>query len=278
MNFMIAIPSHNRAETHTTAGLLDVAGVDYTLVVSTDEEADAYMKAGRVGRGRMVVASGATSLVQKRNFILACLGVPGEWLVMMDDNITGWTGIPDPYASNPELPQTPDTTRLFKQPLSTFRMIEVVIESLKEADKRRAAHVGFASNENGFFRTVKYRDVGFVIGKMTATKAGSGVRYDSTVRDLEDVDMTAEQLLTNGRVLINNYLYPVKPHFAPGGIGLIDSRAANRIKDCAYLMAKFPGLLRYHDKPGYAPYSNVQVRFHSLEQVAKWRHGLGLRT
>jgi hypothetical protein len=99
-----------------------------------------------------------------------------------------------------------------------------------------------------------------------------GPQYgDPKIQAMDDYGFSAEHHYLYGKVLINNFLWPVAGHYEPGGIGTYEDRVGRKIQDCNYLMQKYPGFFRYKVKKDCHPKAELQVRFTNETQVQTWR-------
>lgn len=198
----------------------------------------------------------------------------GEWFLTLDDNIDRFTGVRRESYEQAELPvERGDFDRsIYNHNLTATEFLARLELDRKHCEATGIHYAGMAVVDNYYFRSVKYRYVGYVISK-AAMIHNVGVPYDPNVTAMDDYAFTAEHLKRFGKVLINNYLFPVAGHYEPGGIGTYQERQPAKIKDSEYLMRKYPGLFRYKSKKGCHPKAELQVRFTTLSQVESWRTG-----
>jgi hypothetical protein len=268
----IYIPSKGRATTITTHTLFK--NYDYTVVVANEEEYTAY--SNTIGIEHLVNAHIPYGVAYVRQWILD--QVPqGEWFLMLDDNVSSFTALPEPEYTREELDphimskETQDTfKKLFETEITTEQFLEICSQMIEKANIIGAHLCGFATVDNWYFRNKKWREVGYVITKMALVKK-SHLTYDTAFTAMDDYYFTAENLLHFGKVLINNYVYRNATHYQDGGIGPYKEREPRKIADAELLMQRYPGLFRYKNKVGCHPKAEVQIRFTSLKQVAKWR-------
>jgi hypothetical protein len=130
--------------------------------------------------------------------------------------------------------------------------------------------MGFGTTPNFFFRDKRYREVGYVISK-AAVRKNVGTPFALDAQAMEDYAYTAETLLRYGKVLINNYIFPVAGHYEKGGIGTYAERLPKKIEASEILMKRYPMLFRHPKKKGTDPKGELAIRFTSLKQVEQWR-------
>ncbi len=272
----VVIPSFNRPHTIKTIHILRAAGYEnYNILLHDEEQLSLYRQNPSVDLSKIIVTGAARGITNQRRWIAKNFAETGEWFVSLDDNISSFTGVSPPNYSKSDLPVQANgfDKRVFDYPIGFKTLLERWRSDIAEAEKRGANYVGFATVPNFYFLGKKWRDVGYVISKAVLIR-NVGVDYDPQLEAMEDFGYCAEHLRRFGRVLINNWLTPVAGHYEPGGIGTYSQRLPRKIKDCDYLMAKYPGLFRYKVKSGCHPRAELQFRFTSTKQVDAWRKGL----
>ena len=167
--------------------------------------------------------------------------------------------------------ESPEITQeTFNKEVSAKEYIDLLLEDIKLAESIKAEYVGYATVENYFFNSKKYKPVGYVISKAVAIKY-NGLTYDKNLEAMEDFGYCAEQLIKNNCVLINAWLKPKAGHYEKGGIGTYDERVNRKIIDCEYLMKKYPNFFRYKTKKGCHPKAELQIRFNNPKQIIQWK-------
>lgn len=269
----IYIPSYQRSKTIKTSLYLDAKNISYKVLLHTEKEKEEYVSAGRVRGEDIIVTNAAKGITHQRNYICENLAVRGKWHITLDDNISGFKRVIDKhYFTKKSIDvDSPDVTQTsFNQPVHADEFVKLLEEDIKIAEQIKSYYCGFASVDNYFFNSKKYRPVGYVISKAVAIKY-DGSTYDKKLNGMEDFGFTAAQLLAHGKVLINGWIKPINGHYEKGGIGTYEERLPSKIHDAALLIKKFPGLFRYKEKKGCHPKAELQIRFHSPKQVQDWR-------
>lgn len=275
----IIIPSKGRPLSISTHKLFE--GQDYKIVVHNEQEASMYADNPSIPEDKLVVANVPFGVSFIRQWIIDNLIKEGEWFLTADDNIQHFTAVEKSrydqeeltLETEPDLDEASELAEIFMQKIDNDRFWEVVNDTVTKAEKTGAEYCGFAVVDNYYFRNKKWREVGYVISKLALIKK-SDIGYDPQIIATDDYGFTAEQLLQRGKVLINNFLFPVAKHYEAGGIGTYEERTPMKIADCKYLMKKYPQLFRYKKKKGCHPLAEIQVRFTDLTQVEKWRNWL----
>jgi len=276
----VMIPSVGRAESMTTPEWLDASGVDYRVVVHTTRDADEYMRAGTPS-ARILVSHAPYGMCQARQGILDTFVAEGDWVLMLDDDITKCTALPAPLYDRATLPFAEKYDgrwqRAFNQPCSAAKFLDLAGADAEVAEANGAYLVGWSPVTNYYFRGTKYREVGYVEGEAIGVRK-SDLRYDMRLNSMDDIGFTAQNLARFGRVLINHYVFPKGQHWQPGGLGSYEGRLEGRLRDTAYLMETYAGLLRYKKVKGRDPHSDLALRWFTTERIAKWRRDMGFLT
>ena len=269
----IYIPSYNRAKTITTTKWLDEDSIPYKVLLHSEKCKQEYLKAGIVKEDNIIVTNAEKGITNQRNWIVDNLAVKGKWYISFDDNIRTFKRVVDKYYFNCkkiDVESKEITQKTFSKEISAKEYIELLLEDIKIAEIIKAEYIGYATVDNYFFNSKKYKNVGYVISKAVAIKY-NGIKYDKKVEAMEDFCYCAEQLIKNNCVLINAWIKPKAGHYEKGGIGTYDDRVERKIIDCEYLMKKYPNFFRYKTKKGCHPKAELQIRFNNPKQIIKWK-------
>ena len=272
----IVIPTKGRALTIKSHLMLKKAGVPFKIIVHNQEEYDKYIQNPTIQKEDLVISGQPYCVSAQRQWILENLIDEGEWFLTLDDNVVGFTGVPEELSDRETLPVEEDKelSKEYYKDLSVERFLKICDEMIKKSDQEQIYYCGFAVVDNFYFRGKKYRNVGYVISKVALIKKTKLINYDQKVMATDDYAYTAENLKIFGKVLINNYVFPTAGHYEEGGIGNYEQRVNKKIVDCEYMMKKYPGLFRYKIKADCHPKAEVQINFTNLEQVEAWRESL----
>tara|TARA_R110000824_G_scaffold120357_1_gene275561 strand:+ start:494 stop:1330 length:837 start_codon:yes stop_codon:yes gene_type:complete len=269
----IYIPSYNRAKTITTTKWLDEDSIPYKVLLHSEKCKQEYLKAGIVKEDNIIVTNAEKGITNQRNWIVDNLAVKGKWYISFDDNIRTFKRVVDKYYFNCkkiDVESKDITQKTFSKEIRAKEYIELLLEDIKIAEIIKAEYIGYATVDNYFFNSKKYKNVGYVISKAVAIKY-NGIKYDKKVEAMEDFCYCAEQLIKNNCVLINAWIKPKAGHYEKGGIGTYDDRVERKIIDCDYLMKKYPNFFRYKTKKGCHPKAELQIRFNNPKQIIKWK-------
>lgn len=268
----IYVPSYNRANSIKTTAWLDKSEIPYKVLLHSQECRSKYLEAGLVKDEDIIVTGAPFGVTSQRNWIVNNLAVKGEWYISLDDNIRGMKRVVDKHYSKRKLNvESPDISQAdFSQSFTAAEYLELLEKDIVVADSINAEYIGYATVDNYFFNSKKYKPVGYVISKACAVKY-QGLKYDPELEAMEDFGYCASQLVKNNCVLINAWIKPVAGHYEAGGIGTYEMRVPRKVKDCKYLMKKYPNLFRYKAKKGCHPKAEIQIRFHSPKQLIEWK-------
>ena len=269
----IYIPSYNRAKTITTTLWLDESQIDYRVLLHTEECKKEYVKAGIVNPEKIIVTNAKKGITNQRNWIVNNLAKKNNWYISFDDNIRTFYRVIDPIYNNQKKINVDDPNindAIFKQEITAKEYLELLKLDIMIAEQIKAEYIGYATVDNYYFNSKKYKSVGYVISKAVAIKY-SGLDYDKNLEAMEDFGYCAEQLIKNNCVLINAWMKPKAGHYEEGGIGTYNQRVKRKIIDCEYLMKKYPNFFRYKIKKNCHPKAELQIKFFNPKQIIKWK-------
>lgn len=270
----IYIPSYNRAKTITTTKWLDKSKIDYKVLLHTNKCKEEYLKGGVVKEKDIIVTNAKRGITNQRNWMVENLAKKGEWYISFDDNIRTFYRVVDDYYFTAKKYDEADkhvNKDIYSKEVSAKEYLELLNEDIIMADKIKAEYIGYATVDNYYFNSKKYKPVGYVISKAVAIKF-NGLSYDVKLEAMEDFGYCASQLVKNNCVLINAWLKPKAGHYEKGGIGTYSERVDRKIIDCTYLMRKYPNLFRYKIKKGCHPKAELQFRFNNPKQISEWKN------
>lgn len=279
------IPSYGRADTissHNTFGDL----IDYLVVVHTDKQRREYISKSTVPAGRIIVSNvkqDQFGLTRQREWICDNLVARGEWFMFADDDIRHLSALPMPWYEQDDLTYVykvfPDTRKnrsysaewrkRFDTPPSRDYFHWILEDMIDYAEELCVPLCGFGTTDNYFFRSVKFKTVQMVIGPMQLVK-NLGIPWDHTIT-MEDYERTADHLFRFGRVLVNNYVYPKQTMFRSGGMGSLEKRTPERLRDSVALMERWPGLFRHKNLRNKPKNTDLALKVYGEDGIAAWR-------
>ena len=272
----IYIPSYNRAKTIKTTKYLDESSLDYIVLLHTEKCKDEYLSAGIVKEDKIIVTNSESGITNQRNWLMDNLAVKNEWFITLDDNIEGFKRVVDKYyykRKKLDVESRKITQSDYNQHIKAKEFVDLVKLDIEIAKQINANYGGFATVDNYFFNSKKYKSVGYVISKAAYIKY-TGLGYDKNIQAMDDYGFTAENLLQYGSVLINSWIKPINKHYEVGGIGTYEQRLPKKIQDAKYLISKYPELFRYKKKKNCHPKAELQIRFNNNINVGNWRRKL----
>jgi hypothetical protein len=270
------ITSHGRPDTISTPALLQ--GLPCMVVVHSDDQADAYFKAGRVFSVHVSGAEpGMCGKANQQNWILDNLVQPGEWVAMLNDNITGITALPYPQHCSSKIDQAARTGKewraMYRTACTPATFARICDEMAKYADTIGADFCGFAACENYFFRQARWRERAVVIGNAFLIK-NTGARF---ALHQDDIHMYAVQMLRRGTTLTDMYTHIEQEHYTAGGFGAYAKRVPVLLRESKHLHDTYAGLFAYMQQshvPGYVPNTHLKRNLRSVGQVERWRESM----
>lgn len=267
---MVVVFSKGKPEmTYTSEWFARYGYRSAVYVVSDGDDVTSYRQTTGCN---VVVAKGAASLPAKRQWAVDNFTSSlRPWLFFFEDNIKRVTGVvPEHY--HREVIKPTSRTLYHSRDLSPQEVISYMLEDIQLASSLGACFGGYACNDNHFFRSRKYRTVGFVWTKMAYVHRDGPSWPCEYADEKDDYVYTALCLAQCGRVLINNFLYPWAERYeGRGGSRTIEERAEDRRRTVAELHSRFPGMFRDKHKPGSPEGTEVQLRFINEAQVQRWQ-------
>lgn len=226
-------------------------------VISADNDIKYY----KTLPGKIWPCPSGISLSQKRERILVG-HAKNDWVFMVHDNIIKVTG-----QDHIKWVSSHPTRQDLSWPWNPKQMVELVNQEIRNVKQGfGGCLIGFASNENHFFRKYNHTSVGFVWGKMVVMK-NDGIKWRHDLIGMEDYAFTAEALIHGGAVWINKWIYAKAT--TPKEEKL--SRVRAKIAACKKLVKEYKGLYRFNQRPGKPANSELMMRFHSEKQIQLWR-------
>lgn len=273
----IFIPSYSRQESISTHKIFENHSVsnDIKIILHDNEQKKKYLKNPTMRPEWIIVSDQSHQISYQRQFIKDNLVDEDEWFIMMADNIKYFAGIHGDEYNADKLEFTYDEAwrKRYNQP-STAEETMFYFNDLLSRCKETGAYLGgFANHDNYFYKKTKWKKHSFVCGKAFIA-CNDKIEYDHNILTMDDYGYTAENLLTYGKVCVNNFVFPVAKHYQAGGIGTFKQRVNRKIIDCKYLMEKYPELFRYSVRKNSQEKAEIVVRLNKESQINKWRENM----
>jgi hypothetical protein len=240
--------------------LLEHGYDNYWIVVDNEEQALRVKGAGvppeRIAiTERPILELPQDGIAWTREWIEKNLVPLGTWYVTLDDNVGGWTWLPEPFYRHErvDFEHAPGYFRdvngltwrqLYDTPCPFEIVVERWVEMIAECEKRGTIAGGFSIENNFFFRGSKWQTLGYVRAQNAVWKNTGLPFYYWPGAMLEDFVRSVDVVARYGSVLINRFVKPQKKFFEAGGIGTFEERQPNLIACNEETMRRWPGLTR----------------------------------
>ncbi len=232
-DWVIAIPSYNRAETlkNKTLSTLQkyhIPSSKIFIFVANKEEEYIYKKTLKANDYHKIII-GKPGLAPVRNFITDYFPV-GKKLILMDDDVSGFI-------------EYDEKEKRHERPLRS--LIKIIEKGFSEAEKNGASLWGIYPIANGFFmKPTVSSDLKFIVGTFCGvfnqgTKGPKGIKLETGEKD--DYIRTIKAYIRDGAVVRLNFIAPKTAYYKePGGLQS-DSNRLKRQEDAVdWLVKKYP--------------------------------------
>jgi hypothetical protein len=255
--------SHNRPNSITTSPLLTDEDIDHVLLLHNKEQEDNYLQANRVKPDNIVVTNQPRGLSYNRNIALEMME-DDEWALFLVDDMKSVTELLNhhKYVENfipIDMDNQNDWKFKFKEPLTLNNFINRAKEMTEFCDSVNSKLGGFCGIDNPPFRKKHYTFNTFADGRAWVVKK-SQLRFDTNVHCIDDYAWNALNLKEFGITVVNQWVLPDFERYTPGGLGTLQERSEQKIKECAYLVENYPQYFAYKEKPGQASLSHITLR------------------
>ena len=199
---------------------------------------------------------------------------PGEWVAFVDDDLLGFTALPEPYygaqsvESAMSMPETRKAMSKAYSEAAITRWQEIVEDTIAEADGVGANLCGFAPSENPFFRQRKWLHCGRVRGEMFLIRR---TELQVPVCHHDELWITAAHLARDGCVVINRFAHCASQSWTAGGHGTKEDRLAIMRRDRRELLRAYPALFAEKESEGMP---EVRFRVNTLDGARRWREDM----
>lgn len=274
---------YNRYDTATTSLALSENGINHSVLIHNDADADLFRKGGTIGDlGKAVVTGNGKGLAYQRNTALGMMDL-GEWGVFMCDDFQHVMSMPTDLimSSSDRIPinfqnQQAFRFKKYEHESTLAEMFKTFPKLISVAEANRIHLVGFALHSNPQNLAKKFTLRGLADGRFWLVKK-SHYTFDLNAQLIDDVAWTAENLVRHGNVLILNWILPTFKRYTAGGFGSQEQRIELRRKECAYLAAKYNPLVKTAKKPGWPDGTHIRL-YGSDGNITAARKRLGIPT
>lgn len=275
------IPSLNRQNKISTHLLLPPELFDWKIVVHDPLQLHQYKQNPTIPPERLVCSYAPRNISAQRNWIKENLFGNDAWAAYMDDNIEAFTAVKEDVYHEENLEKLyPEYFKrnnpgfrkeFYAQSISPARLLSIYKELIAKCEKINTGFAAFSANENYFFsRNKKWKYIQLICSKACLVK-NDELRWDENIRTIDDYDYSCQVMFKYGKVLVNAYVWPKAKHNQVGGLGIMSERSDKRIEDCAYMMDKWPDLLKYKERKNSVPGGEIQLRGFGEKFYNKWR-------
>lgn len=227
---------YDRYDSATTSKMLDIE--HYVLCHNNKER---FTCIG--DKGTLIQTNQPKGIQNNFNFGLSMLE-EGEWGIFMSDDLVNAKSLQDGKFKkcNPSI------------------VVNELISTLPLSDKAGVKLVGLATNDNNIFAkgSKKYSRYGLVDGRCFAIKKTS-FRFHDQINTIPDYYATAYHLNKyGGNLILNHYLLNFK-RYEKGGLGSIEERLKDKMKDVRIMCQLFPNNVKVKDKIGEPKGSHIII-------------------
>ncbi len=272
----IIIPSYGRPGTIKTHLIFDKENIPYKIVLHNNDHKREYIQNPTIKESNIIVSHTPKGLAAQRNWIIDNLVSKGEWVLMLDDNISEFTAV-KPSIYNKYSALKKGSVELcdenFRHKIGAKTLIKLLSADIEISERLGYCLIGMASNENHFFRSKKYREVGYVLGKTSLVKK-TELRYDTRLNVTEDYFFSALNMVEKNGLLVNNWLKARCKHYEAGGVGPLKDRMKGKVAQNKILMEWFSGMFKYVEKKDHDKGAEINFRITTKKQLENWKKRL----
>lgn len=138
-------------------------------------------------------------------------------------------------------------------------VLNELIDILPKCDIMNIKLVGLNPTGNPFYAKKKYSKYGLVDGRCFAIKK-TDFTYHQNISTIPDYYATAYHLKKYGGNLIINYCYLEFERYKKGGLGTVEDRIKEKIKDVQLMYNLFPDNVRIKNKPNEPKGSHLIIK------------------
>ena len=193
-------------------------------------------------KGTLIETNQPKGIQNNFNYGLSLLE-DNEWGIFMSDDLIGAKKLSDNKFQDCSI----------KYPLKEL------IDILPTCDKIGVKLVGLNSTGNPFYARNKYSKYGLVDGRCFAIKK-TEFRFHENINTIPDYYASAYHLNKYGGNLILNYCFLDFKRYEKGGLGSVNDRINDKMKDIKIIKSLFPNNVKIKDKPGEPKNSHIIIK------------------
>lgn len=256
--------AYDKFTTMTTGNILRNAGVEFNALCYTKEQYEKFINAGTLLPSEVIITNGTNGLANQRNFVLEhCMNM-NEWCLMLVDDMEEVTTLSaeDLLKYDKTIPVDIDNStewsHRFKNVMPTIDFIKHCEYLTWLADKQNIYMVGFTDIKNPLFRRAHWNYNRLVPGRCVLLKK-TNLRYHPNIHCLESFYMTAMNLQSFGKVLIDQWTYFKAQLARKGqGYGSLKEREPQMRVEMSYLLETYPQFFETTADKDYGTYIKMR--------------------
>ena len=226
---------YDRFTNATTSKMLDLEHI-----VLCHDNKDKFNCLGE--KGALIETNQPKGIQNNFNYGLSLLE-DNEWGIFMSDDLIGAKRLVDNKF----------------QDCSINYSLNELIGILPTCDKIGVKLVGLNSTGNPFYARNKYSKYGLVDGRCFAIKK-TEFRFHENINTIPDYYASAYHLNKYGGNLILNYCFLDFKRYEKGGLGSVNDRINDKMKDIKIIKSLFPNNVKIKDKPGEPKNSHIIIK------------------
>lgn len=138
-------------------------------------------------------------------------------------------------------------------------VFNILIKTIETVDKTNIKLIGFNSTGNAFYANKKYSKYGLIDGRFFAIKK-TEFNWHNKINCIPDYYATLYHLKKYGGNLIINYCYSDFKRNTKGGLGTLDERINDKIKNIVLLKNLYPENVIIKDKINHPKNSHIIIK------------------
>ena len=208
---------YDRFKNNTTSSMLD-----FEHIVLCHNNAEKFKNISP--KAKLIETGNAKGIQHNFNYALNLLD-KGEWCIFLSDDLT--------------------KAERFDYEKQDFVKCEVnytlnaLKDAVKKADEKGIEFVGMNSTGNAFYMKNSYSYYGLIDTRCCAIKK-TEFKFHKDIGCIPDYYATCYHLVKNGANLIVNYTYLDFSRYSKGGLGSVDDRTQQKIKEIKLMQKLFP--------------------------------------
>jgi hypothetical protein len=227
---------YDRYENSTTSSMLD-----FEHIILCHKNADKFKNIS--DKATVIQTDLPTGIQHNFNYALKTLEY-GEWAIFLSDDLIGGRKFDEEKYDFVECPVS--------------KVIQELKETIKKADQIGVEFVGMCSTGNAFYVKSTYSYFGLVDTRCCAIKKTEFL-FHPDIGCIPDYYASAYHMKKNGRNLILNTYFLDFNRYSEGGLGSINDRLDQKIKEINIMLNLFPKNVIIVDKANQPKGSHIRL-------------------